>query len=77
MALKKVGAFWKNTKDGKTYLSGSLSEPVAPGTKLLVFPNSYKKEDKHPDYTINVSADDQPAPQDNGSQVTANEDMPF
>lgn len=44
----KLTGLWKNTsKDGKTFLSGSLG-----GVKVLVFPNAYKKADADPDYNL-------------------------
>ena len=42
---------WKNTtKDGKTYMSGNLG-----GAKVMIFANSYKTEDKHPDYQLYIA----------------------
>jgi hypothetical protein len=44
----KVGALWlQKDKNGKTYMSGNVGE-----TKIVVFKNNYKKEDKHQDYLI-------------------------
>jgi hypothetical protein len=43
----KISGLWKNTKDGKTFLSGSLG-----GFKVLVFPNDYKKEAGDPDFNL-------------------------
>lgn len=80
MALKKIGALWLKTKDGKTSLSGPVNEPIPAGTNILVFKNTYKKEgERTPDYTIHMAVDDQPAPQET-SQVPppgAPEDAPF
>ena len=43
----KITGLWKQKdKNGATYLSGSLS-PIA---RVLVMPNTYKKEEKDPDY---------------------------
>jgi len=46
----EVCALWWNTskKDGKKYLSGSFG----PNNKIMLFPNQFKKEDKHPDYKM-------------------------
>ena len=44
----KICGLWRQTKDDKTYLSGNLSS----GVRILIFPNRYKKEDKHPDYQV-------------------------
>jgi hypothetical protein len=46
--LLKLGGLWKAEKEGKTYLSGNLG----PGVRILIFPNKFKKEASHPDYTI-------------------------
>ena len=46
--MVKAGALWKNKdKDGKIYLSGNLGS-----LRVLVFPNNFKTEGKHPDYTL-------------------------
>lgn len=46
MQKAKLTGLWKNTgKDGKTYLSGTLGL-----SKLMVYPNDYKKAEKDPDY---------------------------
>ncbi len=67
----EVCALWWNTskKDGKKYLSGSFG----PNNKVMLFPNQFKKEDKHPDYKMFMvkkeRKEDQPQdgfpPQDN------------
>ena len=47
----KLTGLWKNTsKDGKTYLSGSLG-----AVRVLVFPNEYKKTEKDPDFNLLLS----------------------
>ena len=47
--LIPLTGLWKSTtNDGKEYLSGSLN----PKIRLMVFPNRYKTEDKHPDYQV-------------------------
>ena len=44
----RLTGLWKNkTKDGKTYLSGSLGL-----SRLLVLPNDYKRNEKDPDYNV-------------------------
>lgn len=46
----KVTGLWKNVdKNGKAYLSGYFGS-----AKILIFPNEYKKEEKHPDYILNI-----------------------
>ena len=47
--IKLTGLWKQKDKEGKSFLMGTLN-PIA---KLLVLPNSYKKEgDKSPDYFI-------------------------
>ena len=48
--MVKLTGLWKSKdKEGKTFLSGTLN----PISKLLVLPNSYKKDgDKSPDYFV-------------------------
>ena len=48
--LVRLGGLWKNTKDGKTYLSGSFG-----GAKVMIFPNGFKEKDEDPDYTLCVA----------------------
>jgi len=44
----KLTGLWKNkTKDGKTYLSGTIGL-----ARLLVLPNDFKKTEKDPDYNV-------------------------
>ena len=45
--MVKLTGLWKNTKDGKTYLSGSLGT-----ARVLVFPNEFKKESTDPDFNL-------------------------
>ncbi len=44
--IKLTGLWEETTKDGKSYLSGTMM----PGAKLLIFPNSFKKRPTDPDY---------------------------
>ena len=47
-----LGALWKRqTSAGELYLSGQI-DLDGKKTNIIVFKNSYKKEDKHPDYRI-------------------------
>ena len=49
---QSLGALWVSaTKDGKKYLSGEIAID-GQKTKIVVFKNNYKEEDKHPDYKI-------------------------
>ena len=46
-----ISGLWKSTdKKGNEYFSGYLGS-----AKLLVFKNTFKKEDKHPDFVIYVA----------------------
>ena len=49
----KITGLWKQKdKNGNTYLSGSLS----PISKVLVMPNTFKKEEREPDYFFYLGA---------------------
>jgi len=44
----KFGGLWSNeAKNGTTYLIGNFGD-----AKILVFPNSFKREPKHPDFIV-------------------------
>lgn len=73
MAFRKIGALWlKDGQNGK-YMSGQVSEDLPAGAKLLVFKNTYKRDERHPDYTINVADDEQERP----AQAPQDPDVPF
>ena len=61
----KLTGLWKNQKDGKTFLSGSLGT-----ARVLVFPNEYKKGDADPDFNLVLAPKEEkekkadPKPQD-------------
>ena len=60
MGLRKVGALWlRDGKKGK-FMSGVL-EHNGEKINFMVFKNSFKEKDgpKAPDYTINISEDDE------------------
>jgi len=52
---KDIGALWQNlSKSGNKYLSGSI-EIDGTKHKIVVFANSYKEKETHPDYKIYLS----------------------
>ena len=59
MSLKKVGVLWKNTsKENKEYLSGTLDLGAFGESRIMVFQNDKKTEDKHPDFRISLATDE-------------------
>jgi uncharacterized protein (DUF736 family) len=72
MAQDSIGALWvKEGKSGK-YMSGVID---IDGVKvnIVVFKNSYKREDKHPDYRILRSKPREAQQSDDGFK----DDVPF
>jgi hypothetical protein len=53
---QSIGALWKRKQksDGKTYLSGQI-ELKGEVVKFVAFTNSFKEEDKHPDFKIYIA----------------------
>ena len=52
---KDIGALWLNkSKAGNDYLSGNI-EIDGTKHKIVIFANSYKEQEKHPDYKIYLS----------------------
>ncbi|MFA5185361.1 MAG: hypothetical protein WC551_02650 [Patescibacteria group bacterium] len=48
----KLGALWKKTSQkGEVFMSGEI-EIDGKKTKIVVFKNSHKEQEKHPDYNI-------------------------
>lgn len=48
----KLTGLWKSKdKNGNTYLCGSLS----PISNLIIMPNTFKEDDKAPDYFVYIS----------------------
>ena len=69
---KDCGALWISvSKTGTKYMSGSV-EIDGVKTKIVVFKNNYKEEEKHPDYKIYLSQ-----PQGGASQEVDGSDVPF
>ena len=54
---KSIGALWLHTsKDGtKKYMAGNIELPDKTKVKFVVFKNTNKKSEKHPDYNILLS----------------------
>jgi hypothetical protein len=82
MALQKVGALWLAEKDGKKYFRGTVNEQIAAGSKVFVYRNTYKTEEKHPDYTLHVAVDEnsqeRPERREEHSQAPPTQDeIPF
>jgi len=62
----EIGALWaKKTKNGKPMFSGMI-EVQGEKINIVCFLNSYKREDKHPDYKILISR-----PRDSGEYAQA------
>lgn len=57
MENEKLGALWlKTSKAGKKYLQGTIDTKQGK-IKITILKNNKKKEDKHPDYIIFRSED--------------------
>ena len=57
MENEKIGALWLNTsKAGNKYLQGAIDTEQGK-IKIIIFKNNKKKKDKHPDYVIFRSED--------------------
>ena len=49
--MLRVGGLWRNqSKDGKTYLAGSVG-----GLRVFVFENKFKDGENDPDYILSVA----------------------
>lgn len=48
---ESIGALWVNEGKSQKYLAGQI-EVDGKLTKIVVFKNSFKKDEKHPDYRI-------------------------
>jgi uncharacterized protein (DUF736 family) len=73
---QSCGALWKNTsKKGEVYLSGNV-EIDGVKHKIVVFKNTYKDDEKKPDYRIYPSQPMQGA-QSEAPKETFEDDIPF
>ena len=75
--LVEVGAFWKKTKDGKTFLSGKVKLGDKEYT-AFIFPNK-KAKDIHPDYRLSLAAYSPVEETQSAEQATSGseDDIPF
>ena len=74
-----IGGGWKaTTKKGQAYLSLSLNVEKMAGVdlkKICIFPNKYKKEEKHPDYVVMASKKEESMPEESKQETGG--DFPF
>jgi len=73
----KIGALWlKKSKNATNYLSGTITLPDGIQRNIVVFKNTYKSEQKHPDYRIFLDErpekNDVPADTANNEQTVVN-----
>ena len=73
--LLKVGGLWKNTdKNGNDCFSGDFTF----GTKMLVFKNTFKKQENEPDFNVFLSPKRKPNKQDTEQKTEPEtDDIPF
>jgi hypothetical protein len=59
MALKKVGVLWKrDSKKNEEFMAGNLDLGALGESRIMVFKNTKKDNDKQPDYSINLVTDE-------------------
>ena len=69
---KEIGALWtRESKNGNSYMSGNI-EVGGETVRIVVFKNSYKKKDTHPDYLIYKSE-----PIKQTAETEDSSDLPF
>jgi uncharacterized protein (DUF736 family) len=68
MQTKKIGAWKKQTSKGEV-VSFTIE-----GKRYSMWVNTYKKEDKHPDFNI---IEDKPYNNENNTKTTEAGDLPF
>ena len=49
--IQLTGLWINKSESGEVYMVGYLGN-----TKVLIFKNKFKTDDKHPDYTLNIAA---------------------
>ena len=69
------GGLWINKdKNGNEYFSGNFGY----GGKILIFPNTFKKGEKDPDYKISICAKpDKNDKKEEGNPAPSGDDIPF
>jgi uncharacterized protein (DUF736 family) len=70
----KIGALWLKEKNGKKYFSGQV-EINGEKHNIVVFKNTYKQEEKHPDYNVLLSQGGQQNSQQQSESFE--DDVPF
>jgi hypothetical protein len=74
--MVRLGGLWKNEKNGKTHLGGSLGQ-----AKILIFPNGFKEKDTDPDFILYIAKKQKPegggAPDDAKKDEGGSEELPF
>lgn len=85
MSKQSIGALWRKQVKGKDMFTGTI-EINGQKVKVAVWPNDYKKEEKHPDFKIFVDDYEPKQPYAVGNAagklsdsngVSLNSDMPF
>ena len=72
---KSIGALWLNkSAKGVSYFSGVV-EIDGKKTSVVIFKNTFKEEDKHPDYKIYESKPKESKPA--AKQESFSDDIPF
>lgn len=73
MANEAIGALWKKESQRGEFFSGNV-EVNGEKIQIVVFPNTYKKADNHPDYRILLS---QPREEKKEEERVYNEEIAF
>ena len=61
--LQKIGALWMGiSQGGKKYLSGAIQDGAGNDIRVVVFPNGFKEDSKHPDFVVYLSQERTPEP---------------
>jgi hypothetical protein len=64
--MVEITGLWKGKdKNGNTYMTGYMGN-----AKVLIFANTYKEEDKHPDYKMYIAPKKKESNQDKQERAT-------